>query len=306
MSASETGEPLLACAPAESAIVRAFYRVLLRREADEGGLLQHTRRLLADGLADGAPALLQEFLDSPEAAPVRVSQLLRAAAPTLAEPEARALSFISLGAHCYTSWTLKSAGLKKASMPFDWLFSSPAMVEHCLSDDFKTFLDPIHYTPVPVELRPHANANVCQHEFYRHRFGIEHVFNHRDPTRPDDYAYTRRCVERFRQACRNPSGNVFVCTARASAVSAQHFSALRRTLRGYAKRPFLVFIAFDEARQPYVANVRHSALESDSLYAELETVSSWSDLRFTSHADDIAVLSLIMRASAHLGGRAGM
>jgi len=33
-------------------------------------------------------------------------------------------------------------------MPFDWTFSSPAMVSDCLADDFKAFLDPREYIPI--------------------------------------------------------------------------------------------------------------------------------------------------------------
>ncbi|WP_317453914.1 DUF1796 family putative cysteine peptidase [Klebsiella quasipneumoniae] len=53
---------------------------------------------------------------------------------------------VSLGSHCLTSWTLKKFNLKKISLPFDWIFSCPAMVIDCLRDDFQTFLDKNEYS----------------------------------------------------------------------------------------------------------------------------------------------------------------
>ncbi|EPY6699651.1 papain-like cysteine peptidase [Klebsiella quasipneumoniae] len=43
---------------------------------------------------------------------------------------------VSPGSHCLTSWALKKFNLKKTSLPFDWIFSCPAMVIDCLWDDF--------------------------------------------------------------------------------------------------------------------------------------------------------------------------
>src|ERR1700709_738096 len=46
---------------------------------------------------------------------------------------------IGLGTLCLTSQTLKQMGFKKSSMPFDWIFSSPEMVEHAIANDFREF-----------------------------------------------------------------------------------------------------------------------------------------------------------------------
>ena len=43
---------------------------------------------------------------------------------------------------------LWSPCLDRCAMPFDWAFSSPAMVCDCLADDFKSFLDPREYVAI--------------------------------------------------------------------------------------------------------------------------------------------------------------
>jgi hypothetical protein len=112
---------------------------------------------------------------------------------------------ISLGTVCYASWMIKQLGLKRRSYPFDWIFSSPAMVLDILQDDFRCFLDPVHYRANPVESRPHPSEHIAEHLHYRATFGVEHVFSHRDVTTPDNRAYYERCVDRFRSALAAPN-----------------------------------------------------------------------------------------------------
>ena len=38
--------------------------------------------------------------------------------------------------------------IPRSAMPFDWTFSSPAMVRDCLDDDFRAFLDPREYIAI--------------------------------------------------------------------------------------------------------------------------------------------------------------
>ena len=49
--------------------------------------------------------------------------------------------FISIGPCCFTTEYIKSSGLCNHSYPFDWIFSSIEMVNHCITDKFNTFLD---------------------------------------------------------------------------------------------------------------------------------------------------------------------
>jgi hypothetical protein len=46
---------------------------------------------------------------------------------------------ISLGENCNSAWYIKQVGLKKSSYPFDWIYCSPEIINHCIKDSFKTY-----------------------------------------------------------------------------------------------------------------------------------------------------------------------
>ena len=54
-------------------------------------------------------------------------------------------SVTSLGSLCTAARWIEEEGLRTGSDPFDWIYSSPAMVRHCLKDDSKAFLDRSKY-----------------------------------------------------------------------------------------------------------------------------------------------------------------
>ena len=49
--------------------------------------------------------------------------------------------FISLGLNCTPAMELRSLGLRKTAMPFDWLRSTPSAIEHCIRSDFSGYHD---------------------------------------------------------------------------------------------------------------------------------------------------------------------
>ena len=61
--------------------------------------------------------------------------------------------FVSIGPCCYTTEYIKNSGLRNHSYPFDYIFSSIEMVNHCINDKFKMFLD-LKY------------ISDCNHSFY--------------------------------------------------------------------------------------------------------------------------------------------
>jgi hypothetical protein len=109
--------------------------------------------------------------------------------------------YCSLGSLCHSSQLLKINGLKKASYPFDWIFSSLEMVEHCIKDDFKTFLDKSQY--IDYTTNSSLKETQCEHIFYGKMLGDpvhNIVFNHHNPlSNENDYTYFERCVNRFRE-----------------------------------------------------------------------------------------------------------
>lgn len=93
-------------------------------------------------------------------------------------------NFCSLGTLCHRSLLLKRNKLKKESYPFDWIFSNCNIINHCISNNFKIYLDKSYYIKI--------NDFKCGHSYYH-----ENMFNHHNPLK-NDYNYFVRCVERFK------------------------------------------------------------------------------------------------------------
>jgi hypothetical protein len=104
---------------------------------------------------------------------------------------------VSLGAFCHTAAVLRRLEMREGSGPLDWVFMNPAAVLHALQDGFRTFLDASHFEVVDAADKVDPHANVCEHRYYRQRFGVRYLFNHHNPTAPTDAAYFARCVQRF-------------------------------------------------------------------------------------------------------------
>lgn len=68
-----------------------------------------------------------------------------ASAAAAAKPAA---VFMSLGLDCNPAIELRSLGLRKTAMPFDWLRSTPAAIEHCIRTDFSGFHTDLRLDPV--------------------------------------------------------------------------------------------------------------------------------------------------------------
>lgn len=91
---------------------------------------------------------------------------------------------IGLGQNCNASWYVKETENKKASYPFDWIFTTPELVLDMLGDDFEALLD-------RKRLIPHGLD--AGHERYH-----EWLFGHRNPASSEsDFAFMQRCVDRW-------------------------------------------------------------------------------------------------------------
>jgi hypothetical protein len=103
---------------------------------------------------------------------------------------------ISLGQNCKTSWYLKQLGLKTESNPFDWIFSSPQIINHCISDEFATFLN-------KENIITYSGKGYMGHSAYHSQ-----MFNHKNLM--DDYSYYQRCTARFMSLLSSSENNLFV------------------------------------------------------------------------------------------------
>ena len=103
--------------------------------------------------------------------------------------------YVSLGQNCMASWYLKQVGLKKRSLPFDWIFSSLDIIEHTVDDKFSIFLDPDYF----------IKGKVTGHRLYH-----QNMFNHKSPLGEDNYSYYKRCCERFLKLLTSERQTLFV------------------------------------------------------------------------------------------------
>lgn len=180
------------------AIVDALYRGILGRAPEPQALEDSSAWLDTHGVPQTLAGMVEGFVASPEFRQrVNVTGFL-ADAPAPHWPDRPAYRHaVSLGSNCYASQMLKAQKLKRYSGPFDWVFSTAPMVEHCLRDDFRTLLDRSQMAALPE--RPEARGlERSEHAFYRDAFDVPKMFNHHDMTLDADYGYLARCVERLR------------------------------------------------------------------------------------------------------------
>ncbi|HEV7326101.1 MAG TPA: DUF1796 family putative cysteine peptidase, partial [Bosea sp. (in: a-proteobacteria)] len=214
-------------------IVAALYPAVLKRPADDGGLNSYAALLLGHGGHRGVAAAVSSMLASQEYRLLAVQHLngildflssLSVPKQLIANCEVKHV--VPLGTNCLTAAVLKSNGLKRYSTPFDWLFSSPGAVLHCLRDDFSTFLDASHYRSIP---RPEGERG-AEHLWFVENFNVTQMFAHRDPTEPVHYAYFERCVQRFRDVCASEDGKIFWMLSEAKHDAVELFAQLSDAL----------------------------------------------------------------------------
>lgn len=197
-------------------LIRDLYRAVLGREPDPDGMQTYESLIRRIGAERAVPKILKAFRSSAEydarTASLAVSYIDSEMAARGSElVDGRPVAHLaSLGSFCLPGNIMRNHGLRRYSLPFDWIFSSPQMLIDCLEDDFAVFLDRRHYRSIS-ESRWNPGA---EHDLYREKYGIPAVFAHRDPTRDEDYLYFTRCIARFRQLLRSGDPKLFLIMGR--------------------------------------------------------------------------------------------
>jgi hypothetical protein len=213
---------------------------------------------------------------------------------------AHSLPIVSLGSTCYTAYLLQGSGIKHASYPFDWIFSSPRMVADCLDEDFAKFLHREFYEPVPLERRRDGpDVNICDHTVYRDVFGVPFVFNHRNPCEAGDYAYFERCVRRFRTLVRErPVVLLHITHAGPEvALDLESFEILSHAVRAYAPQARLLHITVYQDSGTCVPKSQVLRDRDGHTFIEFRAGSAWQALAFANPLDDMAALALAIGAA---------
>jgi hypothetical protein len=129
---------------------------------------------------------------------------------------------LSFGAFCLTAKTLTDAGMRAFAAPLDWVFSSPAMIAHCVGDDWRAFLDPEQYME-HAGLDPHVG-----HRLYSKMAKKAKIFLHRSPLVPEEYAYYTRCVDRMRAISTDKTANTLFVLLQSSKHRSPHTAWARQ------------------------------------------------------------------------------
>lgn len=120
------------------------------------------------------------------------------------------VTHVALGTFCHIASALRDARLRRWTGPFDWIFSTPAMISACLADGFATFLDPAQLTSVASADLAHGARRQGRHTAYEERYGLPPLFNHHDPAASaSDARSFERAVARMRGAIGPGQRNVF-------------------------------------------------------------------------------------------------
>ena len=204
---------------------------------------------------------------------------------------------VSLGSRCNVAQHLQDFGLRDRSLPFDWIFSTPEIVVRCLEDDFDLFLQPDQYDPIPVWRRTVREFNLCDHVTFRDEFGVDAMFNHRDPTRVDDYIYLQRCVQRFRDIRDSSDPTLFFLISDAHPAHEEAyirlFYALEKACAGPAALLFVV--VNNKASNGPLPYIRTSRADGGHELVLFDAMGTLSGTRFDQTADTLALEALLRR-----------
>ena len=276
-----------------SAIVEALYRGILGRTPEAAALKGNSEWLEAHGVAGSLAGLVERFVASPEFRQRVATGFLDDPPPPHWADRPAYRHVVSLGSNCYASQMLKARQLKRWSAPFDWVFSTPAMVEHCLRDDFATLLDRSLLEALPE--RPEAiGLELSEHAFYRDRFGVPKMFNHHDMTTDADYGYLRRCVERLRGVLRGGEPTLCLLVMRERPGAMAELDSLGAALRDMVPRADLVAVLVTEPAAGALSFGMQALHEADGrLVMRFVPTSRMHPLSFDNPFDDMLMQRLV-------------
>ena len=144
----------------------------------------------------------------------------------------------SLGAACWTAALIEDAGLRRASGPFDWTFTDPKLVHHCLGDDFALFRDRSAWEQV-------GGAQQWSLTRLRAIHGLGPITNHHDIGDDADFARLTRAAERMREALHPGQRSLFVVMTDTRNLVYRSFTMLRARLRARAPDSELLAIGLN-------------------------------------------------------------
>ncbi|MGI3776371.1 MAG: DUF1796 family putative cysteine peptidase [Janthinobacterium lividum] len=275
-------------------IVDALYRGILGRAPEPQALQASSEWLDSHGVAQSLGGFVESFVASEEfRTRVNVTGFLSDPPAPHWPDRAPYRHAVSLGSNCYVSQMLKGQGLKRFSAPFDWVFSTPAMVEHCLRDDFATLLDRSLLEALP-ERPGAAGFELSENAFYRDSYGVPRMFNHHDVTTDADYGYLSRCAGRLRGVLRGGEPTLCVLAARDRPDALAEIESLGGALREIAPHADLLAVLVTEPAAGGLSFGMQAVHEAEGrLVMRFTPTSKMHPLSFDNPFDDVLMHRLV-------------
>jgi hypothetical protein len=222
--------------------------------------------------------------------------LLRSIWRHLRPPTARTPNWVSVGTFCHAAAALRQTGLRGWSGPFDWIFSTPALVADCIEDDFREYLDPANLRTVsPDQLVP-GSQRQCRHVLFEERYGLPTLFNHHDPaSSAKDARALRRAVDRFRSALAGSKPQVFFMLSDRPRLDAD-LARLERLLAGPQRRHRFAVLTLEVASEP---GTTMSGDPGGRFGGVLRLTTASTGVRFANPEDDERLAQAILDLSQH-------
>lgn len=121
------------------------------------------------------------------------------------------MEFIPFGPSCTPADILRTGGLRKYSLPFDWNFSFPDTIKHSLDTNFYEWFNTSNMT-VYNDDPASVGRYWTKHSIYRAHTEdrIAGMFNHHNMTDPDTQEIFKKRIKRFYDIVNSDSHVIFV------------------------------------------------------------------------------------------------
>jgi len=136
-------------------------------------------------------------------------------------------TFISFGHRCSIAKILKDLNLKTESYPFDWSISKLPVIEHCIKDNFRQFMDPTNYVKLNTKTVNVIDGNwqemwedtALVNKYYEDprllvngmsKYHFQLALTHYDISTDKDREYFERCIDRFTSLLASDRPKVYV------------------------------------------------------------------------------------------------
>ena len=150
------------------------------------------------------------------------------------------MDFCSIGPKCHSAKLLQYIGKKKESYPFDWIYSHLEMINHCIKDEFNTFMDRRHYLN-------HDTLSKMQTHTYYYPNTIT-MFNHHNPLAKDDNDFFKRCISRFQALLKSDKPKIFLYFAEFSSEIQNTIREFNIQFTGFTKNYKLLVILYRKGK----------------------------------------------------------